>query len=82
MYGLEHLEVVVGKEHHDPCNLNKEVLLDFMKQYPDVSFDMKAFDKDCNPDVCLQVLDYSVKFHVCPLYKVILLYQSTLFMHQ
>lgn len=69
--GLEHLEVVVGKNGDLPFD-NKLVLEEWASSYPSVSFDRKAIDKHINADICLDLGDgVNIKFHICPLYEVV-----------
>ena len=75
--GLEHCEIVIGEANDSPLN-NRARLEGFMAMYPSISdFDTKAIDKDINADVCLPVSGgYSVKFHLRPLYEVIVFEQD------
>lgn len=68
--GLEHAEVVIGKDDDTPVD-TKEKLLEFAKLHPDVTFDFKAANKHVNADLSLNLPgNISVKFHLVPLYKV------------
>lgn len=50
--GFEHIEFVIGE---DPKN--------FIKRYPEISFDKKGLDKKINADLRINFGDCSVKFH-------------------
>jgi|SaaInl74LU_5_DNA_1037368.scaffolds.fasta_scaffold25523_2 hypothetical protein len=76
--GLEHIEFVIGDgTHKSPMNdeVHATVLEGWMRKYP-ISWNTKACQKKCNPDVSLkmELYDYgrvSVKFHLIPLEAVI-----------
>lgn len=75
--GLEHVEFVIGS-HRFPINDNvhREVLDEFVQIHPDLDWNLKARDKEINPNVSLQVqlMDigtFSAKFHLMPLVDVI-----------
>ena len=42
----------------------------FRDAHPAVEFDLRAFQKDINPDVSVQIGPFSVKFHMLPLDQV------------
>jgi len=77
--GLEHVEFVIGDgTHKSPMNdeAHKTVLNAWTERYSSVSWNVKALDKQCNPDVStkLELCDYgkvSIKFHLIPLEDVI-----------
>ena len=85
--GLEHIEFVIGDHDADaggtqhyksPMNdeVHATVLTAWMRKYPNISWNTKALNKQCNPDVSLKLdlPDYgrvSVKFHLTPLETVI-----------
>jgi predicted metalloenzyme YecM len=78
--GLEHIEFVIGDAgiHKSPINdeVHAAALDAWMGKYPSISWNTKAFHKQCNPDVSLKLAlrDYgkvSVKFHLIPLETVI-----------
>ncbi|KAL7537665.1 hypothetical protein ACHAXR_011376 [Thalassiosira sp. AJA248-18] len=78
--GLEHVEFVAGDgTHKSPMNgeAHQKALKAWMEMYPHVSWNTKAIDKQCNPDVSTKLElggDYgiaSVKFHLIPLEDVI-----------
>ena len=77
--GLEHIEFVVGDgSHKSPLNdeVHARVLDEWMKMHQNISWNTKARNKECNPDVSLKIelCDYgkvSVKFHLMPLEEVI-----------
>ena len=75
--GLEHVEFVIGS-HRSPINDNvhREVLDEFVQIHPDLDWNLKARDKEINPNVSLQVqlMDigtFSAKFHLMSLVDVI-----------
>jgi predicted metalloenzyme YecM len=82
--GLEHVEFVIGNRllinNYSPINDNhhQSTLQAWMDTFPSVSWNIKALNKYCNPDVSttLDLPDYgdkvvSVKFHLLPLEDVI-----------
>ena len=82
--GLEHVEFVIGNrllsDNYSPINDNhhQSTLQAWMDTFPSVSWNIKALNKYCNPDVSttLDLPDYgdkvvSVKFHLLPLEDVI-----------
>lgn len=74
--GLEHAEVVIGAPDADPHH-NERELRHFADCHPLVSWDMRAVDKLLNADVAFAVGDrFSVKFHLCPLARVVALEQA------
>jgi len=76
--GLEHIEFVIGDgTYKSPMNdeVHATALEGWMRKYP-ISWNTKACQKKCNPDVSLkmELCDYgrvSVKFHLIPLEAVI-----------
>ncbi len=77
--GLEHIEFVIGDgKHKSPINdeVHATALGGWMRKYPSVAWNTKAYHKECNPDVSfkMELCDHgrvSVKFHVMPLEAVI-----------
>lgn len=77
--GLEHIEFVIGDgKHKSPLNdeAHATALEAWMRKYPSVAWNTKAYHKECNPDVSfkMELCDYrkvSVKFHLMPLEEVI-----------
>ena len=77
--GLEHVEFVIGDgSHRTPLNdgVHQTALNAWIERFPSVSWNTKAINKVCNPDVStkLELNDYgkvSVKFHLLPLEDVI-----------
>ena len=68
--GLEHFEVVIGGSL-TPKN-TQSALLDFASQHNAIEFDKRAIGKEINADIAMKLPSgASVKFHCCPLYKVI-----------
>jgi predicted metalloenzyme YecM len=74
--GLEHVEICIGKAtteggQRSPLH-SKDALTAFTAAFPNVTFDDRAIDKECNADVSCQVdSQTSIKFHICPLYEVV-----------
>jgi ubiquitin-conjugating enzyme E2 J2 len=75
--GLEHVEFVICN-HQSTMNDDKHrtVLDEFVRKHPDLDWDLKARDKEINPDVALPVklTDFGtccVKFHLTSLANVI-----------
>ena len=75
--GLEHVEFVIGN-HQSPMNDDKHrtVLDEFVQNHPDLDWNLKARDKEINPDVSLPVElpDFGTccaKFHLISLANVI-----------
>ena len=77
--GLEHVEFVIGDGSHRSAlndGVHQTALNAWIERFPSVSWNTKAIDKACNPDVStkLELNDYgkvSVKFHLLPLEDVI-----------
>lgn len=77
--GLEHVEFVIGGlAHESPVNngAHRTVLESWMERHPAVSWNTKAINKKCNPDVSMKMElgehgKVSIKFHLMPLEKVI-----------
>jgi len=78
--GLEHMEFVIGgnKLPSSPMSDDNHLftLDEFVRQHPQIQFNVKARSKTINPDVSMKVeLDdfgvCSIKFHLVPLAKVI-----------
>lgn len=63
--GLEHAEFVLYDDFST-----------FLKKYEGKPFDMKAADRGINPEIKLQLGDYSVKFHLLNLPTVVYLQQK------
>ncbi|KAL3761799.1 hypothetical protein ACHAWU_001315 [Discostella pseudostelligera] len=77
--GLEHVEFVLGDgAHNSPVNseAHQIALTDWMSRYPSITWNVKALDKACNPDISTSfgIAKYgtvTVKFHLIPLEDVI-----------
>jgi predicted metalloenzyme YecM len=77
--GLEHIEFVIGDgTHMSPKNgqVHQSALKAWMDEHPCVTWNSKAIEKVCNPDVStkIELPDYghvSVKFHLISLENVI-----------
>jgi predicted metalloenzyme YecM len=80
--GLEHVEFVIGNRllinNYSPINDNhhQSTLQAWMDTFPSVSWNIKALNKYCNPDVSTTLnlpdgKEVSVKFHLLPLEDVI-----------
>lgn len=78
--GLEHVEFVIGGSKAPSSPLNgpdhRKVLENWMECHPDVTWNIKALDKEIDPDVSMKIEteDFgicSVKFHLWPLSRVI-----------
>lgn len=69
--GFEHIEVVIGTED-DSFLDSKKLLSQYQQQYPHINFDTKAFDKEINADISIDLgADLgSIKFHARPLLDV------------
>lgn len=68
--GLEHIELVLYDD-----------IPAFLKKYQGKDFDMRAADRSINPEIGLQLGDYSVKFHLLNLLTVVYL-EEKLGIHQ
>lgn len=60
--GLEHIEFVIYDD-----------MPEFLKKYEGKPFEMKAADRGINPEIGLQLGEYSVKFHLLSLPAVVYL---------
>ena len=77
--GLEHAEFVIGDDTcSDPSDsdVHQSAFKSWMEKYPSVSWNIKAMNKQCNPDIStkLEIEKYgkvSIKFHRMPLEDVI-----------
>ncbi len=58
--GLEHIEVIIDESFQS-----------FIKRYPHLSFQLKAMQKEINPDIELELNGCSIKFHHQSLENVI-----------
>ena len=68
--GWEHCEIVIGDSSMNIV-CNREYLERFVADHSDVTFDLRAINKEINADVSMRINDdYSVKFHMRPLYEV------------
>lgn len=66
-----------GSEHQEGLEHVEFVLFDdiptFLKKYKDKPFEMRAADRGINPEIGLQLGEYSVKFHLLNLPTVVYL---------
>jgi len=70
-HGLEHIEIVLGEPGASFIK-SKPILTEFKEYYPSLDFDMKAYDKDINADISLELGDEigCIKFHARPLLEI------------
>jgi predicted metalloenzyme YecM len=76
--GLEHIELVIGGPDSSPLD-SRQALEEFALRHPSVEFDRRAIDKHINADISLSLPgeEFSVKFHLCSLERVVELEKET-----
>jgi hypothetical protein len=76
--GLEHIELVIG--HSDSSAFDsRQSLEEFALRHPAVELDLRAIDKHINADISLSLPgeEFSVKFHLCSLERVVEIEKNT-----